>query len=94
MRVKAKATVEIEIEVYDGILERGMDLNDPDFIVELIDGRNTNRAIADAFYEADDLEFELDDVPERCGYGQMEEDLRAWRQDKEEERMWLNRRYA
>lgn len=97
MLIKAKATVEVEIEVPDALVERDMDLKDPDTLVELMDCNRTSDKIVDAFYESNDLKFELEDVPERCEeakYSQMEEDLRAWKREKAAEIAWLNRRYA
>ncbi len=94
MLIKATATVTVGIEVPDAIIERDIDLKDPDTLIELMDSDEASIKIVDKFYEAADLRFELEDVPERCDYSQMEEDLRAWKRDQEDEIAWLNRRYA
>lgn len=65
MRITATATVEIEVEVMDALIERDMDINDPDTLTWLIDGRGTNAAIVEAFYSANNLKFMVEEVPDR-----------------------------
>lgn len=66
MFITAKATVEIKVEVQDALIEQDIDLNDPGTLHDLIEGQNTDKAVAEAFFNANDLIYTCENVPDRC----------------------------